>query len=51
MDSERQDEVFEYFMNSTSDKIEDALSELGEDEYDEEDLRLMRIKFLSDYAN
>ena len=51
MDSERQDEVFEYFMNSTSDKIEDALYELGEDEYDEEDLRLMRIKFLSDYAN
>ncbi len=51
MDADRQDEVFDYFMNASSDKIEDALEELGENDYDEEDLRLLRVKFLSDYAN
>ena len=51
MDEERKDEVFDYFMNAKTDKIQDALEELGEDDYYEEDLRLMRVKFLSDYAN
>lgn len=51
MDEDRQDEVFDYFMNAHSDRIEDALQELGDDEYDEEDLRLLRVKFLSEYAN
>ena len=51
MDVDRQDEVFDYFMNSQTDKISEALSELGEDDYDEEDLRLMRVKFMSEYAN
>jgi ATP-dependent DNA helicase RecQ len=51
LDEEKQEEVFDYFLSATSDKISDALAELGEDEYTEEDLRLMRIKFLSEYAN
>lgn len=51
MDPDRQDEVFDYFMNAKTDKIQDALEELGEEDYFEEDLRLMRVKFLSDYAN
>ncbi len=51
LEQDKMDEVFEYFMNSHSDKINDALDELGDDEYDEEDLRLLRIKFLSDHAN
>jgi ATP-dependent DNA helicase RecQ len=51
MDSDKVDEVFEYFMTAESDTISDALDELGEEEYDEEDLRLLRIKFLSDHAN
>ncbi len=50
MDIDRQEEIFDFFMNSHSDKIEDAIEEFG-DEYDEEDIRLMRVKFLSDYAN
>ncbi len=50
-DPDRQEEVYDYFMNAESDKIDDALEALGEDEYDEEDLRLLRIKFLSDHAN
>jgi len=38
-------------MNAHSDKISDAINELGEDDYDEEDIRLLRVKFLSDHAN
>ena len=51
LDPERQDEVFDYFMNSHSDKISDVLDEFEEEEYDEEDIRLLRVKFLSDHAN
>lgn len=50
MDPERQEQVYNYFKNAESDKIQLALKELGEDEYTEEELRLMRIKFLSEYA-
>ena len=32
-------------------KIQSALDELGEDEYSEEDIRLMRIKFICDMGN
>jgi ATP-dependent DNA helicase RecQ len=51
LDPDRQDEVFDYFMNSHSDKISDAIEELGEEDYDEDDLRLLRVKFLSDHGN
>lgn len=51
LDPDRQDDVFDYFMTSHSDKISDALDELGDEDYDEEDLRLLRVKFLSDHAN
>jgi ATP-dependent DNA helicase RecQ len=37
-------------MEAERDKIADALEEFG-DEYDEEELRLFRIKFISDMAN
>ncbi len=50
MDPERQEEVYDYFLNSESDKISLALEELGEEEYSEEEIRIMRIKFLSEYA-
>jgi len=51
LDPDKQEEVFDYFMKSHSDRIADALEELGDDEYDEEDLRLLRVKFLSDHGN
>ena len=51
LDEERQDEIYDYFMSATTDNIGVALKELGSDDYTEEDLRLMRIKFLSEYAN
>ena len=50
MDDERQDEVMDYFMEAESDSISEALEELGDEEYTEEELRLMRIKFLSQVA-
>lgn len=52
MDHEVIDEIFEYFKNeSESDDVETALRELGEDDYSEEEVRLVRIKFLSDISN
>jgi len=50
VDEEDQEEVFEYFMEADSDDIEDALEEF-EGAYTEEEMRLLRIKFMSDVAN
>ncbi len=51
LDEERQEEIYDYFMTASTDNIAVALKELGSDDYTEEDLRLMRIKFLSEVAN
>lgn len=51
VDEDRQDEVFDYFKSADSDSVEDALKELGEDDYTEEEIRLMRIKFISEVGN
>jgi len=51
MDHDRQDDLYDYFLNAESDSITEALNELEDDDYSEEELRLMRIKFLSEYAN
>jgi len=51
MDEEKQEEITDYFMHATTDNIAVALKELGTDDFTEEDIRLMRIKFLSEYAN
>ena len=50
LDEDQQEEVFEYFMESESDRIQDAMDEFSGD-YDDEELRLMRIKFISQVAN
>jgi ATP-dependent DNA helicase RecQ len=50
MDDDRVDDIFEYFRESETDDIEVALEELGSD-YTEEEVRLVRIKFLSEMAN
>lgn len=50
LDEEQQDEINDYFMEAESDSIEDALEEFDGD-YDYEELRLMRIKFISELAN
>jgi ATP-dependent DNA helicase RecQ len=52
MDEETCDEIFTYFKEeSESGSIEEAVSELGEDEYTTEDIRLVRIKFISEMGN
>jgi ATP-dependent DNA helicase RecQ len=50
MDEDRQEDIFEYFKESESDDIEAAINELGCD-YTEEEIRLVRIKFLSELGN
>jgi ATP-dependent DNA helicase RecQ len=50
LDEDQQEEILEYFMESDSDKIQLALDEFNGD-YDDDELRLMRIKFISDVAN
>jgi len=50
LDEEQQEEIHEYFMEAETDKITDAYEEF-DGEYDEEELRLYRIKFISEVAN
>ncbi|WP_299550104.1 ATP-dependent DNA helicase RecQ [Seonamhaeicola sp.] len=50
LDEDQQEEIHEYFMESESDAIDDAIEEFDGD-YDDEELRLYRIKFISEVAN
>lgn len=50
LDEDQQGEIFDYFMEAKTDKIQEALDEFDGD-YDEEELRLMRIKFINEVAN
>jgi ATP-dependent DNA helicase RecQ len=50
LDEEHQEDIFEYFREAESDSIDEALEEF-EDEYSEEEIRLMRIKFMSELGN
>lgn len=51
MDLDHIDEIFEYFNTAETDKIEDALDALGDADFDETEIRLVRIKFLSEIGN
>ncbi|MEZ5197172.1 MAG: DNA helicase RecQ [Bacteroidales bacterium] len=51
VDEYHQEEIYEYFKEAETDSVEAALEELGDDEYTEEEIRMMRIKFLSDLGN
>ena len=50
LDEDQQEEIYDYFMEAETDKIQDALDEFDGD-YDDEELRLMRIKFINEVAN
>ncbi|MDD6472757.1 MAG: DNA helicase RecQ [Bacteroidales bacterium] len=50
MDEDHMLDIYDYFKESTTDNIEDALEELGDD-FTEEEVRLVRIKFISEMAN
>jgi ATP-dependent DNA helicase RecQ len=52
MDEEHRDDIFYYFKeDAENDDIGAALEELGEDEYSEEEVRMVRIKFISEVGN
>ena len=50
MDEDHMLDIYDYFKESTTDKIDDAMDELGND-YTEDEIRLVRIKFISEMAN
>lgn len=51
IDEYSKDDIYEYFMGSDSDSVDAALDELAEDDITEEEIRLVRIMFLSEMAN
>jgi ATP-dependent DNA helicase RecQ len=52
LDEEHRDEIYTYFKEEAeTESIDDALKALGEDDYSEEDVRLVRIKFISELGN
>ena len=50
MDEDHIDDIYDYFSESDTDKLSVAQDELG-DEYTEDEIRLVRIKFISEMAN
>ena len=50
MDEDHMLDIYDYFKESTTDKIDDAMDELGDD-YTEDEIRLVRIKFISEMVN
>lgn len=50
LDDDKQDDIYDYFLNAESDSMEEAMGELA-DFYSEDEVRLMRIKFMSEYAH
>ncbi len=51
IDPDKQDEIYDYFMSADTDNITQAMEECNIDDVVEDELRLMRIKFLSELAN
>ena len=51
VDPDEEDEIYDYFKNADNDNIQIALKELGEDDYEELHVRLVRIKFHSELGN
>ena len=50
IDEDCQNDIYDYFREAPTDSVEDAVKELGEDDYTEEEIRLMRIKFICNEA-
>ncbi len=51
IDDDKQQEALAYFRDSNTDSIDAAIKELGEEDYSEEEIRLMRIRFMSEFGN
>ena len=50
LEPDQQQDLLDYFLDTPEDNLEEAIQELG-DEYTEDEIRLMRVKFLSEYGN
>ena len=50
IDDDQQEDLHDYFLEAETDKIDEAMEEF-DGEFDDEELRLYRIKFISDVAN
>ena len=50
LDPDQQEEIFDYFMKAESESLSAALKELGTDEYTEEEIRYVRVQFMSKVA-
>jgi ATP-dependent DNA helicase RecQ len=51
LDPHKQEDIHDYFMNAETDSLEAALNDDSIADYSEEEIRMMRIKFMSEYAN
>jgi ATP-dependent DNA helicase RecQ len=51
LDKQRQDEIHDYFMNAETDSLEEALNDDSLADYSEEDIRLVRVQFMSEHAH
>lgn len=51
VDADHREEIYDYFLDADNDSVEEALKELGENEYSETEIRLVRIQFLSNEGN
>jgi ATP-dependent DNA helicase RecQ len=51
VDKQKQDDIYDYFMNAETDSLEDAFNDESLMDYSEEEIRLIRIKFMSEHAN
>lgn len=51
IDRDNQSEIFDYFQQADSDSLQDAIVELGENIYSPDEIRMVRIKFMSEMGN
>lgn len=51
LDKSKQDDIHDYFMNANTDSLEEALNDASLSDYSEEDIRLIRVQFMSEHAH
>jgi ATP-dependent DNA helicase RecQ len=51
LDKSKQDDIHDYFMNANTDSLEEALNDASLADYSEEDIRLVRVQFMSEHAH
>jgi len=51
LDKSKQDDIHDYFMNANTDSLEEALNDQSLADYSEEDIRLVRVQFMSEHAH